>query len=104
MANIGTQYDLTNWLQVRAGYTYGSNPIAASNIGNNLLFPAIVQNAITFGSTQKLGMGWKLTEAYMHSFANTLTGPAASSPFGGPMPASATLAENSFGLQVGYDF
>ncbi len=107
VANIGTQYDLTNWLQVRAGYTYGSNPIQASNIGNNILFPAVVENAITFGSTQKLGMGWKLTEAYMHAFGNTLTGAVNSSPFapnGGTQAPSATLAENSFGLQVGYDF
>ncbi|MHB1494581.1 MAG: OmpP1/FadL family transporter [Acidithiobacillus sp.] len=104
VANIGTQYDLTNWLQVRAGYTYGSNPISNNTIASNLIFPAIVQNAITFGATQKLGMGWKLTEAYMHEFSNTNTGPAGSSPFGGPMPASATLAENSYGLQIGYDF
>lgn len=104
VANIGTQYDLTNWLQVRAGYTYGSNPISNNTIASNLIFPAIVQNAITFGATQKLGMGWKLTEAYMHTFSNTNTGPAGSSPFGGPMPASATMYENSYGLQIGYDF
>ncbi|MGC9216193.1 OmpP1/FadL family transporter [Acidithiobacillus sp.] len=104
VANIGTQYDLTNWLQVRAGYTYGSNPISNADTASNLIFPAVVQNAITFGATQKLGMGWKLTEAYMHAFANTITGPAGSSPFYGNQAPSATLAENSYGLQVGYDF
>ena len=104
VANIGTQYDLTNWLQVRAGYTYGSNPISNADTASNLLFPAVVQNAITFGATQKLGMGWKLTEAYMHAFANTITGLAGSSPFYGNQAPSATLAENSYGLQVGYDF
>ena len=104
VANFGTQYDVNNWLQVRAGYTWGSNPISNTTIASNLIFPAIVQNAITFGATQKLGMGWKLTEAYMHEFSNTNTGPAGSSPFGGPMPASATMYENSYGIQVGYDF
>ena len=104
VANIGTQYDLTNWLQVRAGYTYGSNPISNNTIASNLIFPAIVQSAITFGATQKLGMGWTLTEAYMHEFSNTNTGPAGSSPFGGPMPVSATMYENSYGLQIGYQF
>ena len=104
VANFGTQYDVNNWLQVRAGYTWGSNPISNNTIASNLIFPAIVQNAITFGATQKLGMGWKLTEAYMHEFSNTNTGPAGSSPFGGPMPASATMYENSYGIQVGYDF
>ena len=106
VANIGTQYDVNNWLQVRAGYTWGSNPISNADTGSNLLFPGIVQNAVTVGATQKLGMGWKLTEAYMHAFANTITGGV--SPYQQPgqtlMTPSATLSENSFGLQVGYDF
>ena len=109
VANIGTQYDLTNWLQVRAGYTWGSNPVPNSSaaIAANTIFPAIVQNAITFGATQKLGMGWKLTEAYMHAFSNTMTGEPGSAPFapGDPLQAaSSTLGENSYGLQVGYEF
>ena len=109
VANIGTQYDLTNWLQVRAGYTWGSNPVPNNSaaIASNTIFPAIVQNAITFGATQKLGMGWKLTEAYMHAFSNTMTGEPGSAPFapGDPLQAaSSTLGENSYGLQVGYEF
>jgi long-chain fatty acid transport protein len=103
VANFGTQYDINNWLQVRAGYTWSSNPIDNKDAAANTIFPAVVQNTITFGSTQKLGMGWKLTEAYMHAFANTITGPAGTAPFGMETPTS-TLAENSFGLQVGYDF
>ena len=109
VANIGTQYDVNNWLQVRAGYTYGSNPISNTDTGSNLIFPAVVENAVTVGSTQKLGMGWKLTEAYMHEFSNTISGTSpyagAAQQFGIPIqPASATLTENSFGIQVGYDF
>ncbi|WP_312261816.1 outer membrane protein transport protein [Candidatus Igneacidithiobacillus taiwanensis] len=109
VANFGTQYDVNNWLQVRAGYTWGSNPVpnTSAAIAANTIFPAIVQNAITFGATQKLGMGWKLTEAYMHAFSNTMTGAPGSAPFalGDPQQAaSSTLAENSYGLQVGYDF
>ncbi|MGC9238463.1 MAG: OmpP1/FadL family transporter, partial [Acidithiobacillus sp.] len=107
VANIGTQYDVNNWLQVRAGYTWGSNPISNRDAAANTIFPAVVQNAITFGATQKLGMGWKLTEAYMHEFSNTITGAPGSAPFapGNPMQAaSSTLTENSYGIQVGYDF
>lgn len=109
VANFGTQYDVNDWLQVRAGYAWGSNPVPNNSnaIAANTIFPAVVQNAITFGATQKLGMGWKLTEAYMHEFANTMTGAPGSAPFapGDPMQAaSSTLAENSYGIQVGYDF
>jgi long-chain fatty acid transport protein len=52
-------------------------------------------------------MGWKLTEAYMHAFSNTMTGEPGSAPFapGDPLQAaSSTLGENSYGLQVGYEF
>ncbi len=109
VANFGTQYDVNDWLQVRAGYAWGSNPVPNNSaaIAANTIFPALIQNAVTFGATQKLGMGWKLTEAYMHAFANTLTGAPGSAPFapGDPMQAaSSTLGENSYGIQVGYDF
>ncbi|MBU2754774.1 hypothetical protein HFU84_04255 [Acidithiobacillus sp. CV18-2] len=110
VANFGTQYDVNDWLQVRAGYAWGSNPVPNNSnaIAANTIFPAVVQNAITFGATQKLGMGWKLTEAYMHEFANTMTGAPGSAPFAyygdQQAAASSTLAENSYGVQVGYDF
>lgn len=104
VANIGTQYNVNNWLQVRAGYVYGNNPISNTDAASNLIFPAIVEHAVTVGATQKLGMGWKLTEAYMHSFSNTVTGPVGSSPFFGPQAPSSTMSENSYGLQVGYEF
>jgi long-chain fatty acid transport protein len=109
--NFGTQYDLTNWLQVRAGYVYGSNPIKeGADTTANLLFPAVVTNMVTFGATQKLGGGWKLTEAYMHAFANTnnggplLNGLQPLVQAGMLQNTSATLAENSYGFQIGYDF
>lgn len=91
---------------MRAGYTWGSNPVPNNSnaIAANTIFPAIVQNAITFGATQKLGMGWKLTEAYMHEFSNTMTGAPGSAPFNPQQAASSTLTENSYGIQVGYEF
>ncbi len=99
--NIGTQYQLTKWLAIRGGYSYGTNPIGSSDTASNLLLPAVVQNTITVGATQTLGMGWSLTEAYMHAFSNTINGgPLAP----GLAATSATLAENSFGFQIGYRF
>lgn len=106
--NFGTQYNVTPGFQVRAGYVYGSNPISSANTAANLIFPAIVTNAVTVGATEKMGMGWKLTEAYMHSFSNTINGgPLLNGLPVGPGYAentSSTLSENSFGVQVGYDF
>ncbi|MGK9453004.1 OmpP1/FadL family transporter [Acidithiobacillus caldus] len=108
--NFGTQYDVTPGFQVRAGYVYGSNPIAKADTAANLLFPAIATNAVTFGATEKLGMGWKLTEAYMHSFSNTIQGgPLLNGlqPYvqaGYVQNTSSTLTENSYGIQIGYDF
>lgn len=107
VANIGTQYTINNWLQVRAGYTHGTNPIGNENISNNLILPAIMTNAVTVGATQKLGMGWKLTEAYMHSFSVTNTGQPGTAflaPGDPNVSPSTTMSENSYGLQIGYEF
>ncbi len=107
VANIGTQYTVNNWLQVRAGYTHGSDPIGNSQIANDLILPAIMTNAITAGATQKIGMGWSLTEAYMHSFAVTDTGQPGTAflaPGDSAVSPSTTMSENSYGLQIGYKF
>ncbi len=102
VANLGTQYDLNKTWQVRAGFTYGSNPIHTSDLQANLIMPAIVTTAVTFGATQKLPMRWSLTEAVMHTFKNDVTD---GTLFGMPVqPLKASMSENSIGIQIGYYF
>ncbi len=102
VANLGAQYDLNKTWQVRAGFTYGTDPIHNSDLQANLLMPAIVTTAVTFGATQKLPMRWSLTEAAMHTFKSDVTD---GTLLGMPVqPLQASMSENSVGFQIGYRF
>ena len=102
VANLGLQYRVSSWLNVRGGYCYGSNPIGSQDLTANLILPAIMSNHITIGATEKLGMGWTLTEAYMHAFQQSLSGTMRTP--GGSVPISTTMSEDSVGVEIGYRF
>ena len=102
VANVGTQYNVSEKWQVRAGYAYGSNPIKSADLQANLIMPAIVTTAVTIGATQKLPMRWSLTEALMHTFKATSTD---GTLFGLPIaPLQSSMSQNSIGIQIGYYF
>ena len=102
VANLGTQYRICSWLTIRGGYCYGSNPIGSQDLAANLILPAIMSNHITIGATEELGMGWTLTEAYMHAFQQSLSG-TMQTP-GGAIPISTSMSEDSVGVEIGYKF
>ncbi|MGA7157460.1 MAG: outer membrane protein transport protein [Acidobacteriaceae bacterium] len=102
VANLGTQYDVSKSWQVRAGFTYGTDPIHSTDLQANLIMPAIVTTAVTAGATQKLPMRWSLTEAVMHTFKSDVSD---GTLFGMPIqPLHASMSENSVGFQIGYYF
>ncbi len=103
VANFGTQYRITKWLTVRGGYCYGSNPIGSQDLAANLILPAIMTNHITLGATEQLGMGWTITEAYMHAFQQSMSGTMAV-PGGGSVPISTSMSEDEVGVEIGYKF
>jgi long-chain fatty acid transport protein len=102
VANLGLQYQINKWLTVRGGYCYGSNPIGSQDLAANLILPAIMTNQITVGATQKLGMGWSLTEAYMHAFQQSMSGTM--SMGGQNIPISTSMSEDEVGVEIGYKF
>ncbi|MCU0639395.1 MAG: outer membrane protein transport protein [Candidatus Krumholzibacteria bacterium] len=55
VVSLGGAFDVTKELVVRAGYNYGKNPIPDKYL--NALFPAIVENHISFGA------GYNFTES-----------------------------------------
>jgi long-chain fatty acid transport protein len=103
VSNLGVQYDSSKSMQWRAGFAYGGNPIKSADVQANMIMPAIVTTAITFGATQRLPMRWSLTEALMHTFQNSVSdGTLLGIP--GLSPMKSSMSENSMGLQIGYYF
>jgi long-chain fatty acid transport protein len=103
VGNLGVQYDTSKSMQWRAGFAYGGNPIKSADVQANMIMPAIVTTAVTFGATQKLPMHWSMTEAVMHTFQNSVSdGTLLGIP--GLAPTKSSMSENSIGFQIGYYF
>lgn len=106
---VGTQYQLTDAFAVRAGFNHAKAPINEADVFNNLAFPAVSENHLTFGATYRLGDHWELSTAYKRALKNELTGkndiPA---PFqslaGTDSNAKIAMDQHSVGLQISYRF
>ncbi len=98
---LGVNYDLNTAISLRAGYNYASSPIKAEDVSNNLVLPAIVESHYTVGGTWRINNHWEVAAHYMVVPENTLTAPASDPQMPG---ARISLAETSFGANIGYRF
>lgn len=64
VVHVGSEFDITKLLTVRAGYSYGTNPVPESTLFP--VFPAIVENHVTFGVSYQVSkpigvnFGWEM--------------------------------------------
>jgi long-chain fatty acid transport protein len=123
----GLQYDaIPRKLTLRAGYTFGGNPLKTENGFNGtgtpanvtdvqgspvnnyyyqtfrvVGFPAIVENHVSFGLSYALGNQSSLEIGYTYSFKKTHTQQGLNL-LGAPTTISSTLSEDTY--EVGYRF
>jgi long-chain fatty acid transport protein len=71
----GVQYQWTDNLTVRAGYSFGLNPAGNSVAMFNLLSPTIIQHTLAAGLSYNVTKSFKLSLAYVHLFENAIQGP-----------------------------
>lgn len=86
------------------GYNYSGNPVPAQYTFFNTPAPAIVQQHVTGGITQRVH-GWDTTVAYYHAFENSITGPWISGQ--GAIPGTSVtsrMSENSVTIGFGKSF
>ena len=95
VVNLGVQYRLSETWTVRAGYSYGMNPIDNSKSIFNVASPAIDNNTIYFGGSYNLTKALMVSAAYLHAFQNSISGPIIA-PFG-------TIPGSSVGSTVSVD-
>ena len=112
---IGTQYEATDKLALRAGFNYAKNPVAehdgwdpqgittvqgklmptvAYELFRNVGFPAIMQSHLTVGFSYRLTDWLTLNAAYAHVFEQSIT----SSSLGHAVNFESTLSADSLGL------
>ncbi|MEK7888285.1 outer membrane protein transport protein [Burkholderia contaminans] len=101
---IGTRYDVTSHLTLRAGYSHSSQPVANTETFLNILAPGVVQDQATLGATWTTDAKTSFGFFYGHAFKKTVNGdnsiPAA---FGGGN-ANVHLAEDVVGVSFGKQF
>ncbi|MBN3780352.1 long-chain fatty acid transporter [Burkholderia sp. Ac-20345] len=101
---IGSSFDVTSHLTLRAGYSHSSQMVASTETFLNILAPGVVQDQITLGATWKADTKTSFGFFYGHAFKKALRGensiPAA---FGGGN-ANVHLSKDIVGVSLGKQF
>ena len=71
----GAQYQLTDTISLRGGYSYNQDPISTDRTSFNIASPVILQHSVNAGFSYRLTDDFSLSVAYMHWFQNSIEGP-----------------------------
>jgi long-chain fatty acid transport protein len=99
----GIQCKLNSTLTVRGGYNHSGVAFDKTQTFFNILAPAVVQDHLTLGATWNLSGGKEINLAYIHAFANTVTGFASIAPSSGGGNANLRMHQDSIGISFGWD-
>lgn len=72
---LGTQYQMTDSLSLRMGYSWSENPVPSSQTSANAASPLVLQHVLSTGATYQATDALALSIAYSHAFENSTTGP-----------------------------
>jgi len=71
---VGAEWQATDALTLRAGYSYATNPISSRDVELNILAPAVVQHHITAGFEYQLDRTWSVEFAGLYAPEETVSG------------------------------
>jgi long-chain fatty acid transport protein len=101
---LGVSYDVNPAWTVRAGYSWGDNPIPASETLFNILAPGVIEQHFTVGATWRIDQKSELSFSYMHAFENEVNGSnSIPANFGGGN-ANIKMYQDSLGIAYGMKF
>jgi long-chain fatty acid transport protein len=99
---LGGQYQWSDRCQLRAGYSYNTNPIPDEATSLNVASSVIYQHALYCGLSRQLTSNMTLSLSYYHTFDNAIRG-----PYLAPLPGSSTTIRQDVdaltaGIQVAF--
>lgn len=71
--SLGAKYQLSDAVDLMAGYNYGESPIDETDINNNAGITAIIEHHLSAGVTTKVSKFSSLTFSLSHGFKNEMT-------------------------------
>ncbi len=72
---LGAQYQLTEAMSTRVGYSWSENPIPSSQTAVNVASPLTIQHMLSAGASYQVTDAFSLSLAYSHAFENSISGP-----------------------------
>lgn len=96
---LGLQWQTTEDWTLRAGYSYGQQPIGKSEVLFNIVAPGVIAQHITFGFSRKIGETQELSFAFMHALSNSVKGVNQLDP-----GQTIELKMNQFEFDISYAF
>jgi long-chain fatty acid transport protein len=99
---VGVRWQTSPTLALRAGYSYGKQPIAPTEVLLNILAPGVVEQHFTLGLTHELpNAPGRLNLAVMYAPSHSVTGP---NPLEVPGQQSIRLSMHEWQTDVSYAF
>ena len=71
---LGTQYQVTDAMSLRMGYSWSENPVTSAQATANVASPLVVQNMLSAGASYQVSNALSLSLAYTHAFQNSVSG------------------------------
>lgn len=101
--SAGTQYQVTDAVSARIGYSYNTNPVGDGQTFFNVGSPLIIQHGAYLGGSVNITERFKVSLAYSRFFDNSISGPIHGA--GGPIAGtSITSHASADALTVGASF
>lgn len=91
-------HELSGRLTLRAGYSHGDQPIPREEMLLNIIAPGLIEDHVSLGASWALDAKNEISVAYTHAFEHEVHGKGSIPPMLGGGEASASLAEDSFGI------
>ena len=70
---LGAQYQMTDAMSVRLGYSWSENPVPDSQTTVNVVSPLSIQHVISAGASYQVTEAFSLSLAYTHGFENSIS-------------------------------
>jgi len=94
---VGAEWELSNVWTIRAGYSWGDQPISDKELLVNILAPGIMEQHVSMGFTRKLSNDNELSLSFTWAPENTISGPNSFDP-----TQEIELTMEQFEIEFGY--
>ena len=100
----GVQYQVSDGLSLRMGYSFNTNPIDDDVAFFNIMSPLVIQHTLSAGLSFCVTPSFKISAAYNHYFENSVEGPMISPTFGPLAGTSVKGTASADSVTVGASF